>query len=284
MSVGPVPHQVELEHLGVRDRESRSSRAIFRCWVSPSRTSSMPIASSSSDAGEKCSSTAFFRPGTDCERREVLGERRVVGDRRPFAGARTTRRSARRADGSSRRGGDAAARRTGPRRLLVFLQLLAPALGRPPGVRRRELRVEELLDRRADQLLRDDLGALLLALVDHLDLAGDRRQRAGRSESRGRRPASRRSQAAALEVRDQDLDAPRSSCAPTRRRTGRRTRTRAPRRRSPRSSSRMSSGISTVGPPSRSIQASCAVILAAVFTSSRVVREDLRRDAVLAAA
>ena len=166
--------------------------------------------------------------------------------------------------------------------LLVVLELLAAPLRRPAGVRAPGTRASKsFLTAVPISFLRDDLGALLLALVDHLDLAGDRRQRrrqvaearrdlllavdAGRA-ARGSRRGSR---------------SRRSACAPRRPRTGRRT----PRPRAAKAisstSSRKRSGTSIFGAAVALEPGLLRRDLRRGLHVLGVVREDLRGDAVL---
>ena len=148
----------------------------------------MPTASSSGDAGAKCSSTAFFRPGTDssaarCSGKGVSSERVILLP----AANHSSDRLVERVDLSRAPG---RARRAGGHRELVRVLLVGGrrrCVGRPESGAG-NFASKSFLTAVADQLLRDDLRALLLPLVDHLDLPGD----GGKASRAGRRGAGRR--------------------------------------------------------------------------------------------
>src|SRR6266536_2819684 len=94
----------------------------------------------------------------------------------------------------------------GSRLLGTLLRLLAAALARAPGVRRRKTRIEELPESRSDQALGDHFRALLLSFVHHLDFPGDRGQTRRQIAEPRRDARLTMPQAASLEVGDQDLD------------------------------------------------------------------------------
>ncbi len=175
---------------------SRSWRASFTLWWRPSRTSSDQKATllarptrAGGDRGERC------EPRHARELGLVVGERHLVREAHGVAGGKPGEDRGIRARFVA---GAAGSWRSGTAGSPGPASGLALELGKAA--------FEELLDRRSDQPACHDFWTLLLALVDHFELAGKGRQQRRKVAEAGVDRTVAGHEGAALEIRGQELD------------------------------------------------------------------------------